>query len=250
MISLINEITPTRNFNLLYIILDSIFLVILLLLFLYQKKYITLTWSIFGGILYFIVDYFGFYVLSKSRIVLVNNSSSELYTFLVLLWMSLSYGFTNFAFIWLCLKKDQNLKEYLFLIIMWWIVCPLLAYFGKENNIVTYRTTSAYHSYMALVLFIGYFIVILFNLIKKENFINILKLNLIGIGVQFSWEASLLLGGIRPYNDNSIMTLIADSLIETNLGMPYIYFIFIFVYSRVNEDFSKKEREVKRVKNS
>lgn len=238
---ILSEVTPTRSFNLLYIILDSIFILILLVLLLYQKKYITLLFSLFGGILYFIVDYFGFYFLSSSRSVLVNGNKSELNTFLVLLWMSLSYGITNFCFIWLSLKKDKNLKEYLFLIISWWIVCPLISKLGGENNITTFRTVTSYRAYMGIVLFIGYFLIIIYNLYKKESLINILKLNLIGISVQFSWEISLLLGGIRPYNENSLLTLISDSLIETNLGMPYIYFIFIFIYKFFNEDLSKKK---------
>lgn len=238
---LLSEVTPTRNFNLLYIILDSIFILILLVLLLYQKKYITLLFSLFGGILYFIVDYFGFYFLSSSRIVLVNGIKSELNTFLVLLYMSLSYGISNFIFIWLSLKKDKNLKEYLFLIISWWVVCPLISKLGGESNIVTFRTVTSYRAYMGVVLFFGYFLIIIYNLYKKESLINILKLNLIGISVQFSWEICLLLGGIRPYNENSLLTLISDSLIETNLGMPYIYFIFIFIYKFFNEDLSKKK---------
>jgi hypothetical protein len=44
--------------------------------------------------------------------------------------------------------------------------------------------------------------------------------------VQFAWEAVLLLTGIRPAG---IQPLIVNSLIETNLGMPYIYLIFRMV---------------------
>ena len=68
-------ITPTRNFNLLYIILDSIFLVVLLGLLIYQKKYVTLIWSLIGGVLYYIVDYGYFYLISASRVVTVGGVS-------------------------------------------------------------------------------------------------------------------------------------------------------------------------------
>ena len=44
-----------------------------------------------------------------------------------------------------------------------------------------------------------------------------------GIGVQFAWEAALLITGIRP---TGVKPLLINSLIETNLGMPYIYMIF------------------------
>jgi hypothetical protein len=55
----------------------------------------------------------------------------------------------------------------------------------------------------------------------------------IGIGVQFSWEAVLLLTGIRPAG---IMPLITNSLIETNMGMPFLYVIHKAISKRFQED--------------
>lgn len=237
----IESITPTRNFNLLYVILDSIFIIFLLGLLIYQKKYVTLAWAIFGGILYYIVDYGYFYWISNSRTVLVNGVASEVNTALVLLWMSLSYGITNFTFIWLCLKKDKYLKEYLILIILWWLAAPSIASIGGEATIQTSRTTGAYHGAMAIILIVGYFGLIAYNLMTKKKMINLLWLNLIGISVQFSWELALLVNGIRPLNEVSLTTLIINSVIETNLGMPYIYLIYLAVYSKFNEDFSKRK---------
>lgn len=52
----------------------------------------------------------------------------------------------------------------------------------------------------------------------------------IGILVQFGWEAGLLLGGIRSAGfattGEKLLTLTVNSLLETNLGMPYVYWIF------------------------
>ena len=237
----IENIVPTRNFNLLYIILDSVFILILIGLLIYQKKYVTLIWSLFGGVLYFIVDYGYFYWISHSRQVLVNGVSSQWTTALVLLWMSLSYGITNFLFIWLCLKKDKYLKEYLILIILWWMVAPSIASIGGSNNIQTLRTTGAYHGAMAIILIVGYVGLIIYNLTTKTKMINILWLNLIGISVQFCWEFALLVNGIRPLNEASLTTLIINSVIETNLGMPYIYLIYINVYKHFNENLSRRK---------
>lgn len=224
----LEQITPTRTFNLLYIILDSIFIIILIGLLLWKKKKSTLYFSLFGGILYFLVDYGYFYLISHSRIIYYNETiCNNSITALILLWMSLSYGITNFAFIWLCIKKDEHLKEFLLLIIGWWLIIPSIASLGGANNIMTYRTTTAYHGYMALLLAIGYFILIIYNLCtSKEKRVNLLWLNGIGISVQFAWEFALLINGIRPFNENSLFTLIVDSLIETNLGMPIIFGIY------------------------
>lgn len=120
--------------------------------------------------------------------------------------MLLSYGITNFAFIWLCIKKDEDLKEILFMIIGWWLIVSTISSIGGKNNIVTFRTTSAYHSFMAIMLAIGYGVIIIYNIFSsKEKKIDISRLNLIGIGVQFCWKFALLINGIRPMNTSSLV---------------------------------------------
>ncbi|MCM1196667.1 MAG: hypothetical protein NC310_06335, partial [Roseburia sp.] len=151
------EITPTRNFSLTYVILDSIFILFFCILLFVKKRYATLLWAILGGILYFIVDYGYFHFISHSRVITFNGSESEIITFWVLLWMSFSYGITNFAYIWLCLKKDHHLKEWLLLILIWWLVAPQIASLDQTNMIMTYRTTNQYHFVMAIILLLGYF---------------------------------------------------------------------------------------------
>lgn len=240
----LTQITPTRSFNLLYIILDSVFLVILCGLLIYKKRYETTLFGLFGGILYLIVDFVGFYLLAHSRSIYIdNNLANEWYTFLVLLWMSLSYGFTNFAFIWLCVSKDKYLKLWLVLIVGWWLICPSIAKLGGEANIITTRTTNEYHGYMGVVLVVSYLILIALMLIKRKQFVNILIVNLIGISVQFGWEFALLINGIRPMNEVSFQTIIINSLMETNLGMPIILLIFYYIRKFFNEDLSKVENK-------
>lgn len=239
--SIINEITPTRNLNLLYIILDSCFVIFFIILLILKKRYLTLCFSLFGGILYFIVDFCGFYLLAHSRTIYINNELCDIETTaLILLWMSLSYGITNFAYIWLCLSKDKYLKYWLFMIIAWWLIAPSISTLGGTNTITTMRTTGEYHGLMGVVLILSYFTLIVIMMFKKKDFVSILKLNLIGISVQFSWEAALLINGIRPMNEASIKTLIVNSLMETNLGMPLIYLIFYIITSYFNEDLTYK----------
>lgn len=235
------QITPTRNFNLLYIILDTLFIIILLGLLIYKKRNLTVLFALFGGILYTLVDFGGFYLLSHSRIVFINGIQQDaLNTFLVLFWMSMSYGITNFIFIWVLISKDKLAKYWLFLIIMWWLICPSIASMGGENNITTFRTTTSYHGIMGIILVISYLALIIYILISGKEIVNILYLCLIGISVQFSWEFSLLINGIRPLNENSLQTLIINSCLETNLGMPAIYLIYHLINKKYNEDGSKK----------
>ena len=242
---IVDQITPTRNFNLTYIILDTIFLFILAGLLVWKKRYLTLLFGLFGGVLYLIVDYGGFYAVSHTRQVLIDGVvQSELNTFWVLLWMSMSYGFTNFIFIWTLVSKDKLWKYWIFLICMWWICVPSIASLGGPSNIQTRRTTNAYHGYMAITLVVSYLVLIGWMLYKKQNFSLLWKLNLIGISVQFAWEAALLINGVRPLNNMSVQTLIVNSLIETNLGMPLIYLIYLVITKYRGEDLKKQPLEL------
>ncbi len=233
------EITPTRNFSLTYIILDSIFIVAFCMLLFFKKRYATLVWALLGGLIYFIVDYGYFHWISQSRTITYNGNQSEAITFWVLLWMSFSYGITNFAYIWLCLKKDEHLKEWLLLIIVWWLIAPSIASLDTTHPIMTYRTTNHYHFFMAILLIIGYFGLIIYNLFVKKEKAPLLRLMLIGITVQFAWEFSLLVNGIRPLNEASLKTIIVNSLLETNLGLPYMFLIYKAYASHFTEKFKK-----------
>lgn len=241
-----NEIIAQRQFSPAYILLDTVFLVFFALLLLKKKKYMTVAVGLGAGLLYLLVDYGIFHLICHARSITEGHS-----LFLVLLWMSMSYGFTNFAWIWLCLSKDENIKEWTFLILLWWFCCPLLtASFGGDAGLITIqRTTGAYHGYMALILLIGYVGVILWNVNhEKKQRIPLLRLLLTGILVQFGWEAALLIGGIRSAAivswGDKLMTLVVNSLLETNLGMPYVYALFLIYSARFTEQMRRRERRV------
>ncbi len=71
--------------------------------------------------------------------------------FWVLLWMSVSYGFTNFSWLWLWLSRDRHLAEWSMLIPVWWFCCPLMSqtftarFASGMQPIVIQRTTGACH---------------------------------------------------------------------------------------------------------
>lgn len=238
-----SEIIARRQFDPLYIWLDIAFLIFFAILLLIKKRYMTVIVGAVFGIVYMIVDYGIFHLLCGSREIFNGYS-----LFWVLLWMSISYGFTNFAWIWLFLSKDRYLLEWSTLIIAWWICCPLITQtFGYSTlPVIIQRTTGAYHGYMAVILFIGYAGLIVWNVFQKqkENRFHIPWLLFIGIFVQFCWEAALLLGGIRSAGFESftdkLLTLVVNSLLETNLGMPYIYLIFLAVTCKFTEQLTRR----------
>ena len=237
-----DDIIARRQFDPLYIWLDIAFLILFAMALLLKKKYTTVLVGILFGIVYFAVDYGLFHLVFHARTI----SGGSL--FWVLLWMSMSYGFTNFVWIWLWISKDKHLLEWSLLILFWWLCCPMIAAtFGNGTPIVIQRTTGAYHGWMALILFVGYAGVIVWNLFQRDKTlrVNILWILAIGILVQFGWEAGLLLGGIRSAGfenfSDKLLTLITNSLLETNLGMPYIYLIFLAYSAKFTERLKKRQ---------
>ena len=239
-----DDIIARRQFDPLYMWLDIAFLAVFAALLIWKKKYTTLIVGIVFGFVYFAVDYGIFHLVFHARTI------SEGYSlFWVLLWMSMSYGFTNFVWIWLWISKDKRLLEWSALILFWWLCAPMLAatFGNSENPIVIQRTTGAYHGYMALILFVGYLALIVWNLAQKDKTlrVNILWLLAIGVLVQFGWEAGLLLGGIRSAGFENfavkLLTLVTNSLLETNLGMPYIYAIFLAYSKSFTERLQKRK---------
>ena len=232
------EIIPARIFNSLYIYIDIVWLIAILVILVLTKRYMALIVGIIGGIIYFAVDYGIFYMLLGTREVIGAN------TLVILLWLSISYGFTNFAWIWLWLDRDRHTLEWSLLFIMGWVATALLSQnFGDSFlSISIRRGTTSYHGVMALLMLTGYLILIIKNIMTQERSkkINILWILSIGILVQFSWEAILLISGIRTMG---IMPLIVNSLLETNMGLPFLFLIHKAINNRYGENFRKKFKQ-------
>ena len=236
------EIIARRMFNTLYIYLDIVFLVGLLALLIVKKKYLTLLFGLFGGVLYMIVDYGIFHLALGTRQIEGGNM------FAVLLWMSMSYGITNFVWMWVWMSRDREKFLYTALICVWWLCAPMLSatFGGKMPTVTIQRTTGSYHGYMALILLVGYAAAIIFNLFQKDKTkrFPLPWLFVIGVTVQFGWEFSLLIGGIRSAGFTStaqkLQTLVVNSLLETNLGAVPIYCIYLLVTSRFTENLKRR----------
>ena len=154
------EVIPSRVLNELYIFLDIGFLVFLALVLLYTKRYAAAIFGFLGGILYFIVDYGIFYLALGTRQV---NGADP---FWFLLWLSMSYGFTNFVWIWLWLDRDGHALEWSLLITSGWFMTALLSqnFGGSFPEVSIMRGTGSYHGVMALILFVGYALLCVYNI--------------------------------------------------------------------------------------
>ena len=137
--------------------------------------------------------------------------------------------------IWLWLDRDGHALAWSILIVSGWLCTALLSQnFGTEATISISRGTGQYHGVMALLLFVGYAILAVQNIRAgaaggRHPLLWILA---IGVLVQFGWEAVLAITGIRNL---SAQTLIVNSLLETNMGLPYLYLIHRAVNRRWDE---------------
>jgi len=223
------DFVVARSFNSLYIYLDIAWLVLFTLILLFRRRYLAMIAGLAGCVIYFAVDYGVFYHLLGTREVAGADP------FWVLLWLSISYGLTNFAWIWLLLDRDGHTVDWSLLIVAGWLTVALLSQnFSRDFAQITIsRGTADYHGIMTAIMFIGYLWLLLRNLRSARGAkVNLLRLLAIGVGVQFSWEAVLLLSGIRPMG---VIPLIVDSLVETNLGLPYLYLIHQAISKRFGE---------------
>lgn len=219
------EYVAMREFSTLYIAIDLAWFAIYLALLLWFKKFIPVCVGLIAGVIYFAVDYGIFYHLTGSRSV---EGADPLW---FLFWMSMTVGFTNFAWMWILLSRDRYSVEWSLLTVMGFFGVAILAQsFGADfATIKAWRTTSSYHGYMMLILMFGYTLLIARNLSGRYEQINLLWLISIGVGIQLSWEVILFVTKVRPVEINSI---VVRSLLETNLGMPYAWLIHQAVQSK------------------
>lgn len=154
------DFTLARTFNALYIILDIVWLLILAGLLLYFNRRLAVIVGLLAGMMYFLVDYGIFYHLLGTRQV---EGANPVW---FLLWLSTSYGFTNFAWIWLVFDRDGQAIEWSLLPILGWVTIGQLSQnFGTRfTEISISRGTGSYHGIMTLILCVGYF-----SLIKTNN---------------------------------------------------------------------------------
>jgi hypothetical protein len=219
------EFTVARTFSSLYIFLDIAWLLVFVGVLLHFKKRLAVMVGLAMGLVLFFIDYGIYYQVLGTRHV----SGADPFWFL--LWFSISYGLTEFAGIWLLLDRDGHGTEWSLLPILGWVaVSQLSSSFGSRFTEISVSRGVGYHGVMAAILLVGYAVVIIRKLRGREQ-VNVLWLMAIGIGVQFAWEAALLISGIRPALWQPI---VIDSLIETNCGIPILYYVHKLVTSRMN----------------
>jgi len=222
------DLPVMRDFNSLYILVDLIWLATYVSLLAAFKRRTALAVGAAAGVVFFVVDYGVFHLALGTREV------NGAHPFWFLLWLSMSYGITTFAWMWLLLDRDRHAVEWSVLTGLGWFLAGFVSqsYGADFAGLSIRRGTVSYHGAMVVILVCGYLLLAIRNMRNPAARVNLLRLLAIGVGVQFAWEFALLVSGIRPF---SIVPLIRNSLVETNLGVPWMYLIHKAVSGRRKE---------------
>lgn len=182
----------TQSVNILYIILDIVFLAALIGLLIYKRRYQAVIIGLCGGIFYFLADYFLFYQLMGVRQV---EGGIPVWT---ILWNTMSVGFSMMAWIWLLLDQDEHSLEWSVLFVARWLCVALLSRnFGSSSDFITLSGGIwQFMGVMALLLLVGYGLLIFNNLKEHSEQIDIKGILMVGILVQFSQLLVFMLSGI------------------------------------------------------
>jgi hypothetical protein len=211
------EFSVVRTFSSFYIAVDITWLLVYAGILLYFRKSQALLVGLAMGVVLFAIDYGVYYRILGTRHI----TGADPFWFLS--WFSLSYGITMFAWIWLLLDRDGHAVEWSLLPIGGWLaVAQLDDSFGHRFTQITTQRGVGYHGVMAALMLAGYAVLVVYNLRHPQRKVNLLWLVAIGIGVQFAWEAVLVISGIRP---PLWQPIVVNSLIETNSGIPILWFV-------------------------
>lgn len=208
-----------RNFGTDYIFFDLIFAALFLFLLVRHKKKIPLLVFFLGGLgINFFVDW-GIWLHTGIREVSLpsNSLGGELFFFL---WFSLTYG-VEYSYVFLMFEKRSSKIGWTAFVLIGWLSVAFLSQFFSINDasITLTRHMSDLRIIRVAVVLIGYSLL----LILKYDWKKIAYLFIVGFGVHFMMEFSLLASGIRP---NSLSVLLENSLVEFNMGVPFFYLFY------------------------
>lgn len=231
------KLMETQSVNMLYIILDIVLLAVLIGLLIYERRYQAVIIGFCGGIFYFLADYFLFYQLMGVRQV---EGGIPVWT---ILWNTMSVGFSMMAWIWLLLDQDEHSLEWSVLFVARWLCVALLSRnFGSSSDFITLSGGIwQFMGVMALLLLVGYGLLIFNNLKEHSEQIDIKGILMVGILVQFSQLLVFMLSGICSFD---LKTLILGALLGANALVPYLWIAHRVMEKYYDEEMDKMNDRV------
>ena len=215
-------------FSVVYFDLAAVVLWIALILI--NKHYRPAIFMAVGYAIYLLVDAVFWMAILKIRVI-----HSDISPWLIQLWLQLGPGIIHPS--WVCLmlegtfgrEEDRKRINRTFWTFAFFLVqfCPVFFQqsFHTDDKIVVSRTMDSQRGFFILFGCLGY----MYLCYQKVPVKHILTLLLIGFTAEGFFEFSLFLSGVRQ---ESLKTVLFDSLLEFNVGMPYIFILWIMMYKK------------------
>jgi len=232
-----------RTFDMDFMYLDIAFCAVWMLVLLRQKRTIALWFGLFGAIVVFLVDDILWLRIQQTRFLEVPFNRD-----LFLLYFSFTYGMIEFSFVTVMFQAKSNKTRALWTLFLYggWLATALISqHVGiDDRTIQTGRDMSNARIIEVALVASGYLLLLVLKYtwrpMKSLAFPRMLYLFLIGILVHFGMEITLLASGIRPA-DNYVDVLLFNSLLEFNMGVPFLYILWTAIKSAKVNDTSQEE---------
>ena len=209
----------TRHFDLDYIVLDAVFLVIYTALLIRAKRWAALRVGGICAVLMYLIDGVAWYATGVREYVLPARWLKHPVDFM----MDFSYGLAAFSWVWIAFERRsaQDVLAWTAALFGGWLAVAVLSQWLPlllQVPITTVRHMSGQVPVQIGVVVGGYLLLA----VLRYDVGTLLYVFWVGCMLAFMMEFSLFVAGIRP---TDVKVLIYETLILTNQGIPYLFVI-------------------------
>jgi hypothetical protein len=213
----INE-SITRRFEIDYLLFDTVFMVIWIVLLVRQKRFEALWVGVICGLVFYAIDG----IIWTATGVREYELPAAWLKFPVDFMMDISYGVVGFGWAWIAFERKswRDLGFWTAVLFGGWLLVPILSRWTPliDAQVMTVRHMASRVWLHIAAVVIGYAVLLAFG----YSFGRVLYVFGVGCMLAFMMEFSLLVVGIRTFN---LKLLAYETLILTNMGIPYLYII-------------------------
>jgi hypothetical protein len=207
-----------RNFEFDYILFDALFLAIWIVLLIWQKRFRPLKAGLILAIIIYLIDA----IIWTRMGVREYGLPAPWFKYPVDFMMDVSYSIIAWSWLWIVFERRSFRDVALWTVLLFagWLILPFVSRWIPLSDlpIMTNRHMSSRVWLHVTVVVIGYVALFLLGYDWK----TILYVFWAGCMLAFAMEFSLYISGIRP---TDVTFLVYETLILTNLGVPYLFII-------------------------
>jgi hypothetical protein len=222
-----------RTFDMDFMYLDIAFCAVWMLVLFRQKHTIALCFGLLGAFIVFFTDDVLWLHIQHTRTLEVPFNRD-----LFLVYFSFTYGMIEFSYVTVMFGAKSVTTKALWTLFLYggWLATALISQHAgiDDRTIQTARDMSNARIIQIALVAGGYLLLLMLKYTWRPmmslTLPRMLYLFLVGTIVHFGMEITLLASGIRPA-ENYVDVLLFNSLLEFNMGVPFLYILWTAVKS-------------------